>query len=81
MASPMPLLAPVTMAVRPASARSIRRQTFCVASQVNTASATSFHPLSMVSECPRPSNCWSSVIAAESRYCFSVDLVVTSGTV
>ena len=48
---------------------------------MRTASAISFQPLSMVSECPRPWNCLSSVTAEESRYCLRVDLVTTSGTV
>ena len=52
-----------------------------VLSQSSTASATSFHPWSMVREWPRPSNCFSSVTAAESRYCLRVERVTTSGTV
>ena len=52
----MPLLAPVTMATCPARPRSMIRG-LARASQASTASATSCQPLSMVSECPRPSNC------------------------
>jgi hypothetical protein len=50
-------------------------------SHSSVASATSRQPLSKVSEWPRPSNFLSSVTAVESRYCFSVDRVTTSGTV
>src|SRR5215216_1526241 len=44
-------------------------------------SASSRHPLSMVSECPRPGNSLSSVTAGDLRYALSVLLTNTGGTV
>ena len=79
MARPMPLLAPVTMATCPARPE-VHAQSPCSRSQASTASAISLHPLSIVSECPRPSNCELGD-GGEFRYCLSVDRVTTSGTV
>src|SRR6202034_3165771 len=53
----------------------------CSSSQAKQASATSDHPLSMVSEWPRSSNSTRLVFAGECRYCLSVDLVIASGAV
>src|SRR6267378_2796506 len=43
--------------------------------------ASSRHPLSMVSECPRPGNSLSSVTAGDCRYALSVLFTITGGTV
>ena len=67
-ARPMPLLAPVTTATA-ARQPELHRSEPLALEPCSTASATSFHPLSTVSEWPRPSNCFSSVTAVESRYC------------
>src|SRR5438093_11947527 len=50
-------------------------------SQARLYSASSRHPLSMVSEWPRPANSLSSVTAGDLRYALSVLLTSTGGTV